>query len=122
MFSIDLDGDGIEEIFLEATNLKDKNGEIGGTARAGDYSFVIMRKIIDGKPKDLLIGGEFHPKKPIDPDYITEFDLSAVADLNGDGKMEVILNNIYSYGGESSEIYELEKNVLKNVLSVECGD
>lgn len=121
-FSIDLEGDGTDEIFLEATNYKDKNGEISSTARAGNYSFVLMQKIINGKAKNFLIEGEFHPKKPEEEDYITEFDLSAFADLNGDGKIEVILENLYSYGGVSSEIYESDKGVLKNVLSVECGD
>ena len=121
-FSIDLEGDGSDEIFLEATNYKDENGEIGSPARAGNYLFVLMRKIIKGKPQNILIGGEFHPKKPEIADYVTEFDLSAFADLNGDGKMEVIIYGLYSYGGESTEIYELEKNVLKNVLSVKCGD
>lgn len=122
VFSIDLEGDGTDELFLEATNYKDKKGQISLTARAGNYSFVLMQKIIKGKAKNFLIEGEFHPKKPEDEDYITEFDLSAFADLNGDGKIEVILRGSYSYGGVSSEIFELEKNTLKNVLSVECGD
>ncbi len=122
IFSIDLEGDGTDEVFIEGTNYKDKNGKISATARAGEYSFVLMRKIIKGKPKNFLIAGEFNPKKPEIEDYITEFDLSAVADLNGDGKMEVILKNTYSYGGMSTEIYESDKNGLKEVLSVECGD
>ena len=121
-FSIDLEGDGKTEIFLEATNYKDKNGELSATARAGNYSFVLMRKIINGKPKDFLIEGEFHPKKPEVEDYISEFNLSAIADLNGDGKMEVILEGLYSYAGVSTEIYESNKNKLDKVLSVECGD
>ncbi len=121
-FAIDLESDGSDEIFLEATNYKDENGESGGTARAGNYSFVLVRKIIKGKPQNILIGGEFHPKKPQIEDYVTEFDLSAFADLNGDGRMEVILENLYSYGGVSTEIYEIEKNTLKEVLAVECGD
>ena len=121
-FSVDLEGDGADEIFLEATNYKDKNGEISATARAGNYSFVLMRKIVGGKPKDFLIEGEFHPKKPEIEDYISEFNLSAFADLNGDGKMEVILEGSYSYAGVSTEIYESSKNALKKVLSVECGD
>ena len=120
--SIDLEGDGTDEIFIEATNYKDKNGEIGGTARAGNYSFVLMRKIVGGKPKNFLVEGEFNPKKPKIEDYISEFDLSAFADLNGDGKMELILKGLYSYGGQSTEIYESNKNNLKEVLSVECGD
>ena len=121
-FSIDLEGDGADEIFLEATTYKDKNCEISGTAKRGDYSFVMMRKIIGGKPKNFLIEGEFHPKKPEFEDYISEFDLSAFADLNGDGKMEVILEGLYSYGGVSTEIYESDNTKLDKVLSVECGD
>ena len=120
--SIDLEGDGTDKIFIEATNYKNKNGEIGGTARAGNYSFVLMRKIVSGKPKNSLVEGEFNPKKPKIEDYVSEFDLSAFADLNGDGKMELILKSLYSYGGQSTEIYELEKNTLNKVLSVECGD
>ena len=122
VFSVDLEGDGKDEIFLEATTYKDKNGEISGTARAKDCSFVMMRKIINGKPKNFLIEGEFHPRKPEVEDYVSEFDLSAFADLNGDGKMEVILYGLYSYGGESTEIYESDKTKLNKVLSVECGD
>ena len=121
-FSIDLEGDGSDEVFLEATNYKNENGEIGSPARAGSYSFVLMRKIINGKPQNILIGGEFHPKKPEIEDYVTESDLSAFADLNGDGKIELILENIYSYGGVSTEIYESQNNILKEVLAVECGD
>ena len=122
VISIDLEGDGTDEIFIDATNYKDKKGEIGGTARAGNYSFVLMRKIIKGKPKNFLIEGEFNPKKPEIEDYVSEFDMSAFADLNGDGKMELILKGLYSYGGVSTEIYESDKNRLKKVLFVECGD
>ncbi len=122
IFSIDFEGDGTDEVFIEGTNYKDKNGEISATARAGEYSFVLMRKIIKGKPKNFLIAGEFNPKKPEIEDYITEVDLSAVADLNGDGKMELILKSTYSYGGMSSGIYEVDNAKLKEVLSIECGD
>lgn len=121
-FSVDLEGDGKDEIFLEATTYKDKNGDISGTWKRGDYSFVMMRKTIGGKAKDFLIEGEFHPEKPEAEDYVSEFDLSAFADLNGDGKMEVIIGGLYSYAGNSTEIYESNKNALKKVLSVECGD
>jgi len=122
IFSIDFEGDGTDEIFIEGTNYKDENGEIGSPARAGNYSFVLMRKVINGKAKNFLIAGEFNPKKPEIEDYITEVDLSAVADLNGDGKMELILKSTYSYGGMSSGIYEVDNAKLKEVLSIECGD
>lgn len=65
-----------------------------------------MRKTIRGKAKDFLL----------------KFDLSAIGALKGDGKMEVILEGSYSYGGSWSEIYESARNSLNEVLAVECGD
>jgi hypothetical protein len=121
-FSVDLEGDGADEIFLEATTNTDKNGEFTWFERAGNYSFVMMRKIVGGKPKDFLVEGNFNPRKEPDEGYHIEYDLSAFADLNGDGKLEVIVEGTYSYAGTSTEIYESDKNVLKKVLSVECGD
>lgn len=120
--SVDLEGDGSNEIFLEATNYLDKNGEIGGVARKGGYSFVMMRRNIGGRLRDTLVAGEFFPGKPVEEDYISEVGLSQFADLNGDGKLEIVLETIYSYGGTSSEIFEVGKSGLKNVLSAECGD
>lgn len=120
--SIDLEGDGTQEIFIEATNYKDRNGEIQSLPRAGNYSFVLMRRTVGGKTKNYLIEGEFYPTKPVDPDYISEYDLSAIADLNGDGKMEVVLKGLFSYGGVSSDVYESAGSALNNVLSIECGD
>ncbi len=120
--SVDLDGDGTQEIFLEATNYKNRKGEIRTLPRAGNFSFVLMRKTVGAKTKNYLIEGEFHPRKPVDPDYVSEFDLSEFADLNGDGKMEVILKGLFSYGGESTEVYEFTGSGLEEVLSIECGD
>lgn len=121
-FSVDLEGDGTDEIFLEATTNTDKNGEFVWMERAGNYSFVMMRKIVGGKPKDFLVEGNFNPRKEPVEGYHVEYDLSAFADLNGDGKLETIVEGTYSYAGTSTEIYESDKNALKEVLSVECGD
>ena len=40
----------------------------------------------------------------------------------GDDKIEMFLEDTYSCGGVSTEIYESENNTLKEVLAVECGD
>ncbi len=122
VISIDLEGDGNEEIFVEATNYKDRKGEIRTLPRAGNYSFVLMRKTIGDKARNFLLEGEFHPKNPVDPDYVSEFDFSEFADLNGDGKMEIVLSGRFSYGGESTEVFESSVAGLEKVLSIECGD
>lgn len=121
-FSVDLEGDGTDEVFLEATTNTIKSGELVWMERAGNYSFVMMRKIVGGKSKDFLVEGNFNPRKEPEEGYHVEYDLSAFADLNGDGKLEVIVEGTYSYAGTSTEIHESEKNALKEVLSVECGD
>lgn len=121
-FSVDLEGDGSEEIFLEATVNTTKNGDLVWMERAGNYSFVMMRKMVGGKPKDFLVEGNFNPRKEPVEGYHVEYDLTAFADLNGDGKLETVVEGTYSYAGTSTEIYESDKNALKEVLAVECGD
>lgn len=122
IFTVDLEGDGTNEIFLEATTYKNNDEYFPDKVRRGDYSFVMMRKIVGGKPKDFLLEGEFGALTQEQQGYLSEYDLSAFADLNGDGKMEAILEGTYSYAGTSTEIYESGKNALKKVLAIECGD
>ena len=54
---VDLDGDGREEVLLSATHLA---GDLGGEDRGmafraepGDYSFVLLRKIVGGRVRDI---------------------------------------------------------------------
>ena len=45
---------------------------------------------------------------------------AAVLDLNGDGKLEVIVHSFY-YEGAQTTIYRCELDKIEAVLSVECG-
>ena len=45
---------------------------------------------------------------------------TAVLDLNGDGKLEVIVHSFYYEGGQTT-IYRCELDKIEAVLSVECG-
>ena len=48
------------------------------------------------------------------------YNLTAVLDLNGDGKLEVIVHSFYYEGGQTT-IYRCEPHKIEAVLSVECG-
>ena len=48
------------------------------------------------------------------------YQVAAVLDLNGDGKLEVIVHSFYYEGGQTT-IYRSEPDSVEAVLSVECG-
>lgn len=115
-FQIDLDGDGTKEILIAANYYK--RGETEEQS-IGDYSFVLLRKMVNGKLQNILIDGEFFTKRSAyAPPNIRE--IAPLADLNGDGKMEIILKSYY-YEGNWKAVFEISKNKLNKVLEVECG-
>jgi hypothetical protein len=115
---VDLDGDGKEEVLIAATFFKNT---FGASAAKNDYSFVLLRKIVGEKVQDTVVDGEFITKK-IDFGAPSEYKISSIADLNGDGKMEVILHSAY-YEGNSSWAVEMKGNKLIEIkeLSIGCG-
>ena len=117
-YRIDLDGDGREEVLLAATFYK---GGLSASAAKNDYSFILLRKIVGKKVQNIVVDGEFITKA-IEFGAPSEYEISAIADLNGDGKMEMILHSAY-YEGSSSWAVEMKagKPVEIKTLSVGCG-
>jgi hypothetical protein len=76
---VDLDGDGEEEVLINATNYftEDKSDHSAGpfpgapieSLRPGSYSIVILRRVAAGKVQTQLVAGELYPKpdKPVAP-------------------------------------------------------
>lgn len=115
-FRVDLDGDGTEEVVVAATNYK---GGLSPDTKAGDYSFVLVRKLIGKKVRDIIVSGEFYPKgKTFNAP--NQFQLSAIADLNGDGKMEIVVYGNY-YEGDWVSVYEMQADKPVAVLGTGCG-
>lgn len=105
-FQIDSDGDGIEEIIVLANHYElDANS----LPKLGNYSFLLMQKTAKGKSQTIMIDGDYVAKNR-DSDG-SELSLSAVADLNGDGKMEFITNTT-AYNGEENwtKVIEIKSN------------
>ena len=121
---IDLDGDGIEEALISATHLAEGIGsaekQMAVHGRPGDYSFVLLRKIVKGKVRDNLLTEHFYPRKIEYPQTPYRFDVAAVLDLNGDGKMEVIVHGNY-YEGSWGTVFRLDGNKVENVFGCGCG-
>jgi hypothetical protein len=126
---VDLDGDGEEEVLISATNYftEDKSDHSAAlfpeapidSPRPGNYSVVILRRLVASKVQTQLVAGELYPK-PDEPVAPNVYQVAAVLDLNGDGKLEVIVHSFYYEGGQTT-IYRCQPDKIEEVLSVECG-
>jgi hypothetical protein len=118
LYRVDLDGDGVEEVIMSATKY---TGETSASAKRGDYSFTIVRQVVAGKVVNISLGGEF-VKKSVGFGAPTTYEVSAVADLNGDGKMEVVSHASY-YEGGGSAVYQIKggKAIVIKALEAACG-
>jgi hypothetical protein len=116
-FRIDLEGDGPEEVVLSATYYKD--GLSSSRAAVGDYSFVIVRKAVGKVVTDYMLEGEFI-RRTVNFGSPTENHISAIADLNGDGKMEIVLYGFYYEGGFAGA-YEMKNGRPVKIKEFEIG-
>ena len=79
----------------------------------------MLQRALHANVETKLVAGEVYAKsdESVAPNV---YDLAAVLDLNGDGKLEVIVHSSYYEGGETT-IYRCEPDKIEPVLSVECG-
>lgn len=121
---IDVDGDGIEEVLVSASyyagGLGSATGPMAIRARDGDYSVVILRKLIRGSVQNIVIAGEFYPLKGDEGSPPSQYQVSAVGDVDGDGAMEIIVQSNY-YEGSGSTIYSIKGNKIEEMTSCGCG-
>jgi hypothetical protein len=121
---VDLDGDGEQEVLISATNYLSKDGHVPMRSPAGSYSMVLLRRVVAGKVETQLVEGEFHPKayvrKGDNFDAPNAYKVIAILDLDGDGKMEIVVGSRY-YEGEGTTIYRFDPKKAEALLSISCG-
>lgn len=121
---VDLDGDGEEEVLISATNYFSKDDRVPMRSPAGSYSMVLLRRVVAEKVETQLVEGEFHPKAYVSKegsfDAPNVYKVIATLDMDGDGKMEVVIHSYY-YEGGGTTIYRCGPKKVKALLSVACG-
>jgi hypothetical protein len=118
---VDLDGDGEEEVLLSATHYPTTEGEGSAptSAGAGNYSFVALRRVIAGKVVTQILEGEFYEKAQ-EFNAPNVHEVGGILDLNGDGRMELILHSQY-YEGGATTVWQLGAKEAVRVLEIACG-
>lgn len=107
----DLEGDGIDEVLLVASNLAapDQN--------KGQYSIVLLRKVIDGKIESLFLTKQI--KNMLTGDWndrlLYDYELREIVDLDHDGVCELLLSETY-HEGRFYLVYKLVDGEMQLIL------
>lgn len=116
----DLEGDGTLEVIVTAQSISDTtliNNKVG------EFSIVFLRKVINDEVQTAVLHSfVVESFNDFEFGFMAPAYVSAIADLNGDGKMEIVLDSFY-YEGRSTAIYEYINNDLGPVavLGAGCG-
>jgi hypothetical protein len=120
-YKIDLDGDGQDESIIVAGHAQHGVSELSGVGRevaAGDYALVLIRKIVKGQVQTIFVVKDIR-RGANTGGLLRGYHISSIADLNGDGRMEIALYSAY-YEGSSSDIFDLNGTKLTAVLGCGC--
>jgi hypothetical protein len=114
---VDVEGDGVDEVFIAASHFKEQSGHL---AEYGDYSLVLMRKVLAGSVITVPFVEDLYRSK--DPELVFPhiYVLAGVMDLNQDSKLDVVIA-IHFWEGFGAQVYEIKATKTMQVLKVECG-
>lgn len=115
LFKVDLEGDGVDEVVI----LGERYVRFGPGTQKGDYSFLLVRKVINGKVKEILVTGEFY-KQAVRFGAPNRLEISSIVDLDGDGTLEIVIYGAY-YEGVWAEAYKIKGGTSSKVLTTGCG-
>lgn len=114
----DLNGDGRNEVVVTAEAIADRQGLF---AQEGDYSITFLRSVVDEQVVTTVLDASVADPQPGETPFIESYRLVAVADLNGDGVMELAVAGKY-YEGASVVFHEFGSNGgADEVLFSACG-
>jgi len=125
IFSVDLDCDGLEDVIISANRPK-KAGFIVADARPGDYALVMVCKRQHGKILSHILHGAFFPKDGAVMSGLSAAKVVGVVDLNGDGRMAVIVRSRAWVGSQGHEwndysAYRAREGTFKRILNAADG-
>ncbi|MCB0102039.1 MAG: hypothetical protein KDD74_08350 [Anaerolineales bacterium] len=120
ILKVDIEGDGVDEVFIEASYFKTPNPQ-SPQAEYGDYSIILMRKVSGNSVSVIpIIADLYHNIKP-NALFPHTYFLNSFIDLNQDGNLEVVLD-ITRWEGSGMMVYEVKEWRVTQVISEVCAE
>lgn len=111
-YRVDLDGDRQDELIVSARYFEN---DVQESSKAGEYSMVFVKR---GK-ETLFVASNFYLN---DGNYNLPIShkLTSILDINGDGKMELVVRSRTKEGSQTS-IYQILQNRAEMLFFCSCG-
>lgn len=137
LFRVDIEGDGVDEVILCAQNIVATGSEgtsweadkplgtsIPDGSRKGDYSLILLYKVIDEEVHTIPLAQFIALKDstPVNPPHVSPqlHKVYQFADLNGDGVMEIVMGE-NTYESFSYKVFAIKGDRAAQVLAVGAG-
>ncbi|HZM22638.1 MAG TPA: hypothetical protein VFC02_12900 [Anaerolineales bacterium] len=115
VFRVDIEGDGVDEVFISATHLDDPQH----TPKAGEHSIVLMRKVVGNDTVTKLVVGDHYNVEQPEMTYPRTYSLANFIDLNQDGVLEVVVD-IHRWEGFGAFVVQVDGQDVIRRLGAEC--
>jgi len=117
IWKVDLEGDGTDEVFLNGTHFAESTGHNVGPR---DYSVVLMRTVIGSEVVTVELVGDYYSEEAVNY-FPRTYNLEFIGDLNGDGRMEVVIG-VSRWEGTGVMVFEINGAEANLVLSALCPE
>jgi len=110
IYRVDIEGDGVDEIFISATHLDGSQH----TTKSGDYSVILMRKVAGNDAVTLPIVADVYHSQEAEITFPQAYSLGNFIDLNQDGVLEVVVD-IQRWEGDGAAVYQINGQEITQV-------
>ena len=113
---VDMEGDGVDEVLISASHFVEPTGH---NVQFGDYSLVLMRKVIGNSVVIIPIAYDYY-YQDVENQFPIIYDSLFVADLNNDGVLEILVGT-KRWEGTGVHVYDANKDGVKLIFNMFCG-
>lgn len=112
---VDLEGDGVQEVFISATSFLDSSGHM---TQQGDYSIILMRKLVNGEVVTVPVVADLYTSPGPEQTFPLTYLLASLLDLDQDGILDLIVE-VNRWEGGGVMVYQVEgTNVMEALRSI----